>query len=194
MRRWLCMAPLSLAAVLLLLPSAQGAKKNPFKFKGCLACHHQQDTGRDDGVIMGNWVNRSRKAKTLTVKIGPRVQILKWDQKTTVKNAPSIHKLKKGLAVRIMFKRRVGVLYAAQIVAKPPMKLPKDMTVSPQELFKLIQAGKVARLVDSRPPFRFVAGTIPGAINIPFPKMGQMIGRLPQDKNALVVFFCEGKR
>jgi Cu/Ag efflux protein CusF len=194
MRRWLSLAPLSLAVVLLLLPSAQGAKKNPLKFKGCLACHHQQDTGVDDGVIMGNWINRSRKAKTLTVKIGPKIQILKWDKKTAVKNAPSIHKLKKGLAVRIVFKRKGGVLYAQEIVAKPPMKLPKKMVVTPQELFKLVQAGKVARLVDSRPPFRFVAGTIPGAINIPFPAMDKMIGKLPQDKSAMVVFFCQGKR
>ena len=86
------------------------------------------------------------------------------------------------------------LLRDGEIVAKPPMKLPKQMIVSPRELFKLIKAGKVARLVDSRPPFRFVAGTIPGAINIPFPKMAKMIGRLPKKKDALIVFFCQGKR
>ncbi|MBU0515359.1 MAG: rhodanese-like domain-containing protein [Proteobacteria bacterium] len=195
MKRWLIVAPLAaMAAWMLLLPSAQAAKINPLKFKGCLACHHQYDTGKDDGVILGNWVNRSRKAKTLTVKIGPKIQILKWDKDTKVTNAPSIHKLKKGLAVRIVFKRKGGALYAQVVVAKPAMKLPRKMIVSPKQLFDLLKAGKVAKLVDSRPPFRYVAGTIPGAINIPFPKMDKMIGKLPRKKDALVVFFCQGKR
>ncbi len=195
MKRWFITGPLAAVAVLtLLLPSARAAKNNPLKTKGCLACHTKYDTGRDDGVIMGNWVNRSRKAQTLTVKIGPRIQILRWDKNTKVINAPSIHKLKKGLAVRIMFQRRGGTLYAKTVVAKPPMKLPQDMIVSPKQLFDLLKAGKVAKLVDSRPPFKYVAGTIPGAINIPFPAMHKMLGKLPQNKDALVVFFCQGKR
>ena len=182
-------------AGLLIAPAGLTAKKaNPFKAGKCLRCHSDYATPKDDGFIMGNWVNRSRKAKTLTVNTGARILILKWNKQTKVKNAPSIHKLKKGMAVRIKFDRQGKVLVAKTVFVKPKFKLPKKMVVTPKQLYKLIKAGKVKKLVDSRPGFLYIAGTIPGAISIPFPKMKKMRGKLPKDKNALIVFFCQGFR
>jgi rhodanese-related sulfurtransferase len=51
--------------------------------------------------------------------------------------------------------------------------------------------GKFA-LIDSRPLPRFQQGTIPGAINVPYPAWDKVVNRLPADKSTLLVFFCQG--
>jgi rhodanese-related sulfurtransferase len=53
---------------------------------------------------------------------------------------------------------------------------------------------KSALLVDSRPAARrYDVGHIPGAINIPDSQFDKHAGKLPADKNALVIFYCQGK-
>ena len=47
-------------------------------------------------------------------------------------------------------------------------------------------------LIDSRPLPRFQEGTIPGAINLPYPAFDKFVDRLPKDKAKLIVFFCQG--
>ncbi len=47
-------------------------------------------------------------------------------------------------------------------------------------------------LVDARPEFKFKKGHIPTAINIPVSKFEKYIGKLPKDKNKLLVFYCGG--
>jgi rhodanese-related sulfurtransferase len=49
-------------------------------------------------------------------------------------------------------------------------------------------------LIDSRPyKTKFIQGHIPGAVSIPFSEFDQKINLLPQDKNALLIFYCEGE-
>ena len=48
-------------------------------------------------------------------------------------------------------------------------------------------------LIDSRPLPRFQQGTIPGAINIPYPAWDKVAAKLlPADKSKQLVFFCQG--
>ena len=47
-------------------------------------------------------------------------------------------------------------------------------------------------LVDSRPALRVQEGAIPTAINIPFPAFDKMTDKLPKDKAALLIFYCNG--
>ena len=48
-------------------------------------------------------------------------------------------------------------------------------------------------LVDARPfKPKYVAGHIPMAVSIPDSKFDKMTGQLPQDKDALLIFYCEG--
>ncbi len=48
-------------------------------------------------------------------------------------------------------------------------------------------------LIDSRPAARkYDVGHIPGAINIPDSQFDKLTGKLPADKNALLIFYCEG--
>ncbi|TSA17916.1 MAG: rhodanese-like domain-containing protein [Betaproteobacteria bacterium] len=52
---------------------------------------------------------------------------------------------------------------------------------------------KGVMLIDARPTGRkFNPGHIPGAINIPDDKFEQMQSLLPQDKNMLLIYYCEG--
>lgn len=52
---------------------------------------------------------------------------------------------------------------------------------------------KAAPIIDSRPAARrYDVGHIPGAINIPDSQFDKMTDKLPADKNALVIFYCQG--
>lgn len=62
---------------------------------------------------------------------------------------------------------------------KPHAELPKDE--------------KAALLIDSRPAARrYDIGHIPTAINIPDTQFDKHVARLPADKNALIIFYCQG--
>lgn len=45
-------------------------------------------------------------------------------------------------------------------------------------------------LVDSRPLVRYDEGHIPGAISIPYREFNESAGKLPKDKNTLIIFYC----
>jgi 3-mercaptopyruvate sulfurtransferase SseA len=48
-------------------------------------------------------------------------------------------------------------------------------------------------IVDVRPKQpKYDIGYIPTAINIPMSKFDEMTDKLPQDKNTLLIFYCEG--
>ncbi len=60
---------------------------------------------------------------------------------------------------------------------------------------KLVAAGPekgAYTLIDSRPLPRFQEGTIPTAINLPYPAFDKFLDRLPKEKDKLLVFFCQG--
>jgi hypothetical protein len=48
-------------------------------------------------------------------------------------------------------------------------------------------------IIDSRPyKPKYVKGYIPTAVSIPDSQFDKMTAKLPQDKNALLIFYCEG--
>jgi 3-mercaptopyruvate sulfurtransferase SseA len=48
-------------------------------------------------------------------------------------------------------------------------------------------------IIDSRPyKPKYVKGHIPTAVSIPHSKFDQSKGKLPKDKNALLIFYCGG--
>jgi rhodanese-related sulfurtransferase len=66
-------------------------------------------------------------------------------------------------------------------------------SVSGEYVKKQMDSGIDMLLVDSRPKkTKFDKGHIPGAVSIPDSEFEQMTGQLPQDKNKLLVFYCEG--
>lgn len=51
---------------------------------------------------------------------------------------------------------------------------------------------RVALIVDARPTLKYNAGTVPGAMSIPFQQFDAMKGLLPADKTAQIIYFCGG--
>jgi rhodanese-related sulfurtransferase len=47
-------------------------------------------------------------------------------------------------------------------------------------------------LVDARPAPKFMEGSIPTAINIPFVAFDKMVDKLPKDKSTLIIYYCGG--
>jgi hypothetical protein len=163
--------------------------------KKCMACHKEYKDMAD--IVAGDFNSLSNKANSMTVKIEDEMQLVKFTAETTVKNVAEIKKLKSPIPVRVHYKRVGEDLVATQIVAKPEIKVPQEQLVSTEEMEKLVAMGPDKgnfTLIDSRPGIKYQEGHIPGAISIPFPKMGEMKDKLPPDKNRLLVFYCEGFR
>ena len=188
----------AILGLLVLVPQTFGGEgKAPpnMVFKKCLKCHSEYK--KMNNVMAGEFYSRSRKAKSIQIKINNRMQLVKYDQNTKVKNVPDIKKLKRPIPILVHYKK-VGPDYVAtQIVAKPKIKVPEDQLIGTKELARLVAMGPTKgkyTLVDSRPGIKFKEGHIPTAISIPFPKMGEMKDKLPKDKNRLLIFYCGGFR
>jgi rhodanese-related sulfurtransferase len=66
-------------------------------------------------------------------------------------------------------------------------------SVSLEYVKKQLDTGTDMLLIDSRPKkTKFDKGHLPGAISIPDSEFDQMLNLLPQNKNKLIIFYCEG--
>jgi rhodanese-related sulfurtransferase len=192
-------ACVSATTVIAAEPTAPPAK--PTIAKICTNCHKAAP-----GVLRGHFDNVSIKSKAIQMKIDDAVEIIKFDEKSiVVVNDEKIvgdgellknNKIKKGHEIKIEYTEANGVKTAVRFTAKPPVELPKEMLISTSEVEKLVAAGPEKGkyfLYDSRPTPRFLEGTIPTAVNLPFPAFDKMAEKLlPSDKNALLIFFCSG--
>lgn len=163
--------------------------------KGCLTCHANFKGMKD--VLAGNFKSRSNKAKSIQMSINNRMEVVKFTPETKVVNVPNIKALKSPIPIRVHYKRAGDDLVAQKIVAKPEMKVPPGQLMATEELQRLVDLGPEKggyTLVDSRPAIKYAAGHIPTAVSVPFPKMSQMKGKLPGDKERLLIFYCEGLR
>lgn len=190
--KWLKLSTITGAVLGAALAMAgNGLATNAIVQKNCAKCH--QPFTKMDNVVAGNLESRSIKAKSMSVQVGETVHIIKFTKDTTVKNVPAIKNMKKPLPVLVAYKQVGKDRVAVHITAKPVIKVPENQLVDVKQVMALVKSGQ-ALLVDSRPPAHFHAGHIPGAVSIPFPKMPEMMGKFPKDKNKQVVFYCEGFR
>lgn len=51
---------------------------------------------------------------------------------------------------------------------------------------------RIGMVIDARPQVKYLEGTIPGALNLPFQEWDKRKGLLPSDKATTLVFFCSG--
>jgi rhodanese-related sulfurtransferase len=101
------------------------------------------------------------------------------------------------MAMRVHYKTEGSDRVATQIVVKPKIKVPPEQLMNVKDLVELIEKGSeksAYTLVDSRPTPGYLKGHIPTAISIPFPKMKEMLDKLPKQKDRLVIFYCQGYR
>jgi sulfur-carrier protein adenylyltransferase/sulfurtransferase len=64
--------------------------------------------------------------------------------------------------------------------------------ISTFELKKRVEAKAPFLLIETLAPERFAQGHLPGAINIPPEKMGEVAARLLPDRRAEIITYCSG--
>jgi len=187
---------LAAAATICALPGALAATDTaPIVQNNCMKCH--QNFGKMENVIAGNMSGKSMEANSIQMKINNRLEMIKFTPETKISNVPDMKSLKGGMAMRVHYEIKGSDRVAKKIVVKPKIKVPPEQLINVKELTELINMGPgkgAYTLVDSRPTPGYLKGHIPTAISIPFPKMKQMLEKLPEEKDRLVIFYCQGYR
>jgi hypothetical protein len=177
-------------------PSAPLSK--PTVAKVCGNCHQPQP-----GTIRGNFDSVAYKTKSIQVKIDEATEILRFDDKLRTENVQALvdspdqplRALKKGKEIRIDYTEKDGKKFATAVVVKPPIKVAPEKLAKTEDVERLVAQGPEKgkyMLIDARPLPRFQDGSIPTAINIPFPAFEKMKEKLPADKTMLIVYYCAG--
>ena len=197
MRRKLSvLAILAAAIAICTLPGAWAAGNTaPIVQKNCMKCHQQ--FGKMENVIAGNLSGKSEKASSIQMTINNRMEMIKLTPETEISNVPDLKALKSGMAMRVHYETKGSDRVAKKIVVKPKIKVPPEQIITVKELAELVAMGPekgAYTLVDSRPGPGYLKGHIPTAISMPFPKMKEMMGKLPKDKDRMVIFYCQGYR
>ena len=178
-------------------PAAPQVK--PTIAKLCSNCHQPEAAN-----IRGIFDSVAYKTQSIQIKIDDATEILRFDKNTlkvaNVKPDPEnpsepLREIKKGKEVRVEYTEKDGKKFATLVVAKPAIKLAPEKLVSTADVEKLVATGAEKGkylLVDARPAPRFMEAAIPTAINIPFPAFEKMAGKLPADKDTLIIYYCGG--
>ena len=176
---------------LLCLPSLLFAgETRPTMAPLCAGCHQPEA-----GVLMGTLDNISYKADTLQLDLVSHKEIIRFDEKTKVKNIASMEELKiyKNRAFTVNFVMNKGEKLATAITRFDVLKaLKPEEKIDRAGLKKLMAEKKNLVIVDARPVPRYEEGHIPGAIVMPAAAFDKQIDKLPKDKATPLVFYCVG--
>jgi len=178
-----------------------GVQVRPTIAKICTNCHQAEP-----GVVRGNFDIVSFKAKSILVKIDDNIEIFKFDEddvkvvngagKTGDGEFLKKNQIKKDDPIKIEYTEENGVKTAVKLVEKPPVQVSAEMLLNTAAVEKLVAMGPEKggySLFDSRPLARFQEGSIPTAVNLPFPAFDKLADSLlPKDKSALIIFYCSG--
>lgn len=192
------LAPLGAIATLLLAQPA-GADAPPGKSaKLCMSCHKTVEAGQ----IRGHFDGAVMKSRSLQLKVDGETEVLSFDPATlqVVNGEPGdlekvMKGIRSGMESRVDYVLDGNVKRVSVLTLKPKLKVPEEKQVKTEELEKLValgpQKGKYF-LFDARPAPKYAEGFIPTAENLPFPAFEKEKGRLPEAKDALVIFYCAG--
>jgi rhodanese-related sulfurtransferase len=159
----------------------------------CGACHKPAAN-----EVAGYLDNVAFKSQSIQLDLAGSKEIVRFDPKTLkvidagdpVK-VEKMRDIKKGHEARVEYAMKDGEKWATVINFKGPIKTPPAKLVNYEQVAKAVADGS-AVLIDSRPLPRFQQGTIPTAINLPYPTWDKFVNRLPADKAKPIVFFCQG--
>jgi rhodanese-related sulfurtransferase len=164
--------------------------------KICMNCHKPEAAS-----VRGYFDNVAFKSTSIQLAIDDAKEIVRFDPKTlkvtdgdVKKDAEALREARKGHETRIAYVVKDGQKWATEVWLKGPVKVAKEDLVTYE--FVKAQVDKPnpnVVLIDSRPLPRFQQGTIPGAINVPYPAWDKVAAKLlPADKSKQLVFFCQG--
>jgi rhodanese-related sulfurtransferase len=164
--------------------------------KICGNCHQPEA-----GAVRGYFDNVAFKSTSIQLAIDDAKEIVRFDPKAlklvdgdAQKPAEALREARKGHETRIAFVEKDGQKWATEVRLKGPVKVAKEHLVDYAYVRKLVDQGSGSfLLIDSRPLPRFQQGSIPNAINIPYPAWDKVATKLlPADKSTQLVFFCQG--
>ncbi|GAB4297419.1 MAG: sulfur transferase selenocysteine-containing protein [Desulfuromonadia bacterium] len=175
------------------------ALQKPTKAKLCMGCH----PGAEPGNLRGEFDSVAMKSQTIQIKIDDVKEVLKFDKKSLKVLNPSdpadlektLRGIKKGQQVRVEYTEKDGMKSATLLSIKPPLKVAPEKLYKTWNVEKLVAMGPEKGkyfLVDSRPPIRFAEGSIPTAVNIPYGEIKKSLDKFPKERDALIIFFCQG--
>jgi rhodanese-related sulfurtransferase len=162
----------------------------------CTNCHKAAP-----GQVSGYFDNVAFKSQSIQLAIDKVSEIVRFDPKALKvvdagdeKKVEHLREVKKGHEALIAFVEKDGQKWATEIRFKGPIKTAPEKLVNFDAVAKVVDAGGRSNvvLIDSRPLPRFEQGTIPGAINLPYPAFDKLVDRLPKEKATPIVFFCQG--
>lgn len=139
-------------------------------------------------ILKGRISTVSKKAGTIQINIkdkGPAVVRVGTD--TIFEGAKGIKELSPPDLIEV--DQEPGK--TAKRIKKIIFALPPGVEISLEELLSIMNSGDKYYLFDARPAKRFGGGHIPTSVTA-FPKDKNFLNLLPEDKTALVVFFCGG--
>ena len=181
------------------VPTALSAK--PSIAKICTLCHKAEPN-----AVRGYFDIVSFKAKTIQVKIDDSVELFVFDEdeikvvndagKTGDGELLKDNLIKRGHEIKVEYVEKNGVKSAVKLIEKPPVTISAEMLMKVSDIEKLVSLGPEKGkyfLFDSRPLPRFQEGSIPTAVNLPYPAFDKLADKLlPKDKDALTIFYCSG--
>jgi rhodanese-related sulfurtransferase len=183
------------AAGAVLAQTAPAAK--PTMPKVCMNCHKPAAN-----TVSGYFDSVAFKTTSVQLGLDGTTEIVRFDPKTVkvidagdAKPVEHLREVKKGHEAQVAFAERDGQKWATEIRFKGPIKIAKDKLADYAFVRDVVDKGPAASkvvLIDSRPLPRFQQGTIPGAINLPYPSWDKFVNLLPADKATTIVFFCQG--
>ncbi len=163
----------------------------------CTSCHQAAP-----GELRGVFESVAWKSKSLQLKIDGSTEIVAFDDKALQvldagkpKPSEAIRDVTAGKELRVVYVEKNGVKHATLVSIKGPITIAADKLIGYDDVAKLVALGPDNgnyTLIDSRPLPRFQDGTIPTAINLPYPSFDKLVDRLPKDKSRLTIFFCQG--
>ncbi len=139
-------------------------------------------------TVKGRIAEISKKAGTIQINVkGAGKVVVRTDANTQYEGTAGLKEL--GPPDLIEVQREPGK--AAASIKKVVFGLPPGVEIDTRELLGIMTGGQPYHLYDARPAKRFGAAHIPSAESA-FPKEEGFLAKLPDDKNALLVFYCGG--
>lgn len=173
-----------------LVGNSVSAFEKPQMLKPCSQCHEV-----DANQIRGRVQSLSNKAKTLQLFTGASPWQLTFNDNTELDGAPAFNKIGNNKEVLVTFSKKGNTLVADSIQVKPPASIPQKWILDVAAVTKLLEKtpeeGNYA-LYDARPGKLYHEAHLAGAISNYDAQFEKNLGKLPKDKNKLVVFYCGG--
>ncbi len=145
--------------------------------------------------ISGRFEAVSMRARTLQVRVGPRMWVIHFDDETKLVGADTYRDILPRAFVDVTFTTKDGAHLASKVVVKLPLVVAPEKLIGTEEVAKLVAIGPEKgrfMIVDMRPARRYHERHIPGAVNILPGKLKDYADILPNEKDILLIFYCGG--